>query len=82
MCNTLSGGTCFLNGIQMDQWTEEFICLLQNDQAIDVLQDVGIPVKGEKTAGNISVIWLVVQIGSKYLMFDSRCHEMTSFLIA
>ena len=43
-----------MNGIQMDQWTEEFICLLQNDQAIDVLQDVGIlAVKGEKTAGNI-----------------------------
>jgi hypothetical protein len=40
----------------MDQWTvEEFISLLQNDQAIDVLQDVGIlpAVKGEKTAGNI-----------------------------
>ena len=45
-----------MNGIQMDQWTvEEFISLLQNDQAIDVLQDVGIllAVKGEKTAGNI-----------------------------
>ena len=86
ICNTLSGFLMFFEWDPNGPFiVEEFISLLQNDQAIDVLQDVGIlpAVKGEKTAGNISVIWLVVsQIGSKYFMFDSRCHEMIYHMIA